>query len=858
MSTLPSGSPSPGMTRRGRGYLRVAPLAALLVKVAGRIGAPSCKDMMRRPRATATDAAMIDARGSAKAARRNREALTQETPEGRVSSVAMPALALVAPGTAVREWTSGITGQWTPWVVGAVIAVVCMIIAVARLRRRRKARRAAELAWSRRGVISWNHVRKAGDLTGFQPGLLSTGQKPLPQLAVRIPDPALESPAWLNAGVTVHHDTTRATGQSAPIISSESESSLGWMSVGGSVSSLTYRMKGLPINPKAEPKAPQPKVVAEAQMLTSHSIERPADSAVHPSDAGSVPKHSADEAARSLVEAGEGAFVPVPGNSFAEPAATVVVDTAEIGGEGRGTPNHDSTFVEAVSQSASGERIALALADAKRLLNMGRPGEAIAALQPVLSRPDITAETWTVCGWARWRMASNREDELENAREAAHAFEQALKIEPQRIDLLSRMIGRCNLLCAQQLNGQERENSLDQAVRALQDARISGQTDHSLDLELAGALYERAMVSPHLERASWLDRVQHLIDGMPAREILQQGWLQANTLWARADIVDSRTAQTLHERASALVQSQLPVLDDSQRDVWLTRLIDGERAHLQRIKGAARIIRLQQLQPAIQAQLDGASSIAPLLSWISVLGDWADSLQGAAAPAKLDETEALFARIQAMAPENSGELNFAHAYYLRLRARRELSRSGQDAALRQAEQLLERISADQLPQALVQMESAEIHLARARLAEGAAAEAHYAEAAALGAAASHAPENEARALSCALTALVALQSHRRDQSRVAPMRRLATRLLSLTPTDANALRLAACVHFFAGEHGQASEFCEAAWNAGALRSDILPIWQQADTLWAYQLGEPDRHPQWKRLHQRMRMANSTS
>jgi len=725
----------------------------------------------------------------------------------------------------------GIAEKWAPWLIGSVLAVLCLVVVVARGRRRRKARRAAELAWSRRGVIGWSNVRKPG-LSGFQPETLSPGHRPLPQLSVRIPDPSAQSPAWLGAGVTVHHDTARA--------------------------SLTYHMKGLPVTPNAAPKALQPVAVAAPEMPEGQSVDPLAESVWHLSAVATAPRHVMDEPAREQDEAGERTYVSPPENLFGELATVTVENTASISTEAASESIDGDRAVEAASQFASSEQIATPLEEAKRLLALSRPRDAIAALQPLLSSSEMTGEAWMVCGWARWRMANDRGEELENARDAAHAFELALKAEPQRIELLSRMIGRCHMLCAQQSNGQERVNSLEQAVHALRHARIGGRGDRSIDLELADALYERAMVSPQLERASWLDRVQHLIDSLPAHEGIQQGWLQANTLWARAEIVDSRTAQTLHERAFALVQSYLPNLDDTHRDAWLTRLIDGERAHLQRISRAARVTRLHQLQPAIQVHLDGAASIAPLLSWISVLGDWADSLQGAAAAAKLDETEALFARIQTMVPESSGSLNFAKAYYMRLRAQRELSKSGQDAALRQAEQLLERISGEQVPLALVQMESAEIHLARARLAEGKVADAHYAEAAALGAAAAQAPENEARALSCALTALVALQSHRRDEARVATMRPLATRLLSLTPSDARALRLMAWVDFFSGEYGQASEFCNAAWNAGAHRSDILPIWQQADTLWARQLDEPDQHPQWKRLHQRMRMANSTS
>ncbi len=741
--------------------------------------------------------------------------------------------------------------RWLPSAAGGALALLCAGIAIYRWRKRRKHQLAEARARASRRLIGWDGVRKP-DLDMLQPALVSAARQSLPQLSVDIPSPSAEPPAWLRADVTVLHDTERAANQRDHAVHGEAESHLEWMLASSRLSSLTYRMKGLSAVPPAANETLE-RSASDASDATEVASSRLAQHFYTPG------MHPADEAAHDLAMAAQTAFLDRPSvgehriNSVA-PAAeadTAIADSSGV---------HAETVPSAARVMREGDKVADAVAEAKRLLTFGRPQDAITALRPALSSPAASGEAWSVAGWCWWRVANDQSGrELEGAREAAEAFTQALKVEPGRVDLLSRMIGRCHVMCAQHQAGAARVQSLDRAIESLQRARAERSVDRAVELELAGALYERAVVSPHMDRAAWLDRVQNLLDGLPLREEMQSVWLQANTLWARADIVDARTAQTLHARAFALVDSHLPTLDSEQRDTWLTRLIDGERAHLQHLKGASRITRLQQIQPGLQARLREVRSISPLLSWIGVLGDWAANLHGAAAVAKLGEAEALFGRIQALAPEDSASLNFAHAYYLRLRSQRELSTSAQDAALCEAEHLLERVSdGGDLPLPLVQLESAEIHLARARLAEGLAADTHYAKAASLGAAAARAPENETRALACALTALIALQSRHLDASRTPPMLALAARLLSLAPSDPDALRLSAQVHLFAGEHDQASAFCDAAWNAGARRGDVLPIWQQADALWARQLGESDRDPHWKRLHQRMRMANSTT
>lgn len=778
-----------------------------------------------------------------------------------------PAIGTSDTRTATDEWLGGNVEQWAPWVGGGILAGLCLYILMKRWRRHRERRRLEARALALRGHIGWSHVRTP-QLPAMRPEALVDARRLLPQLSVDVLPTSGEPPTWLDANLTMLHDTRRAAELACNAVHNEAASPLDWTLAPSPLSSLTYRLKGMPA---IRPVAPAAEEAAPSTGLAGHMAAHAAvvDDA-HPAEAAARELARAAHAALGVQAAQAVAPMPVDA-AVAHPAvarvdavsapvgpgdATVEVEAADAPAAMPATPIETAPDAPVVSAS---ERIAMAVNEGKRRLTNGRPQDAIAALLPVLHEPAATGEAWSVAGWSWWRLANDHGQALEGATQAARAFEQALKVEPGRVDLLSRMIGRCHVLRAQHQSGQDRVESLDDAVVALRRARAQTSHGRAVETELAGALYERAMVTAHAERASWLDRVQSLLDALQPHNDTQLVWLQANTLWARADVVDARAAQTLHARASALVVARLPHLDGEQGDAWLTRWVDGERAHLQRLNGAARITRLQQIQASIQPHLANVGSIAPLLSWIAVLGDWSGNLQGTAAIAKLDEADALFERIRQLAPKDSGGLHFAHAYYLRLRSGRERSRTAQDAALLQAERLLARIGSDELPLALVQLELAEIHLARARLSTGSASQGHFTQAASLGIAAARSPENEARALTCALIALVALQStNAADESRIAALRTLSRRLIELTPSSADALRLSAQVHLLSGEHGQASEFCNAAWTAGAHRNDVMPVWQQADALWARELGTPDHHPHWKRLHQRMRLANSTS
>ncbi|UNK47910.1 hypothetical protein MNR01_08895 [Lysobacter sp. S4-A87] len=521
-----------------------------------------------------------------------------------------------------------------------------------------------------------------------------------------------------------------------------------------------------------------------------------------------------------------------------------------------------SAPAEASTMDAS-ERVG----QAKHWLTADRPEQALSSLAPLLDGGDASGEAWTVAGWSWWRIARDRPDrQLEAAVQAASAFRNALRVEPDRANLLSRMIARCHQMQARRQTGTARLASLDEAI-AVYDRHLQGHTrDDAVLLEWAEALHERAAASPRDERAHWLDRSERVIDQRWGTTMSDAGepvqWLWINLMLARAELVDLRSAGVLQARGATLLHAGIARWDAPQRDAWLTRLIESERAYAQRLSGAARIARLQATQTGVEGPLAATRIVEPLLAWIGLLGDWSASLHGTAAQAKLNEAEALFARIEAISPEDGAQAQFAHAYYLRMRARREFGLTRWHT-LEQALTLLAGIAPGELPPALVDLEAAEIHLEQARLTEGVPQHSHLASAARLAETAAQAPENEARALLCALKALVAialspaqLPAEPRPQAAIR-MKQLASRLLDLAPNDADALQIVASVHLTSDEPRAASELCAAAWEAGAARADLMPIWRQADARWTSTLDPAGQDPHWKRLNQSMRMANTT-
>lgn len=755
---------------------------------------------------------------------------------GALNATAKPSTAIAPPsGRSDGHWWSTIASalDWWPLILAA--ALLLLLVA---LRNRRKARRERRAVAARDRAITWSQV-KAPDAQLAQDNVdFAYGKLPLPSVAVAIhmtpPAPASASPT----SAMLRHDPTRAADARLRAIGAVADAPLVLTgALPSCVSLVSYEHIGPPAQPTwAAPHrvdTPQPDDEAVISLIESEAVNedvRPVEGAlatVGGASSGPMPAPVGAEA---------------PPTIRRQPAAPVVITAP--------APTSSMDMSERVGQ-------------AKHWLTADRPEQALAALAPLLDGDTASGEAWTVAGWSWWRIGRDRPGrQLEAAGQAASAFRNALRVEPDRANLLSRMIARCHLLQAAHQIGAERLASLDEAI-AVYDRHLQGHTrDDAVLLEWAEALFERAAASPRGERTRWLDRSERVVEQRWGTTMTDAGepvqWLWINLLLARADLLDLRAAAAPHVRATTLLQAGIPRWDEAQRDAWLTRLIEAERAYAKRLSGAARISRLHATQASVEGWLDAARTVNPLLAWIGLLGDWAASLHGTAAQAKLNEAEALFARIEVISPDDGAQTRFARAYYLRLRARREFGLTRWHT-LDRARTLLAGIATGELPQALVDLETAEIHLDQARLTEGIPQQSHFASAARLAEAAAQAPENEARALLCALTALVAITQSAGSEATAPPpqMKALVNRLLELAPNDADALRVVASVHLASDEPQRACELCAAAWEAGAARADLLPVWREADARWAKSLDPAEQDPHRKRLHQGMRMASST-
>lgn len=528
---------------------------------------------------------------------------------------------------------------------------------------------------------------------------------------------------------------------------------------------------------------------------------------------------------------------PMPATTHHQPAATAPAKTVA------------SPTLEAIEAQ---------ITRSKRHLAADQPTAAIDALRPLLESSNATAEAWTVAGWSWWRIA--RDQSAQRAETAAHAvdaFSQAMAAEPERARMLHRAISRCYLLVAQGEIGAAREPWLDQALLALQQS-AEGKTPAvaSLVIDWANALLDRAATAAD-GGDDWLAKAEHLLRDFaaPREPDNEVDFLYAQVLLARAGLATPRAAESLYARSTALLRAGIERLSGDERDAWLAHLIDTERAHVARLRGAARIVHLKRLQGDLYEPLDRTQSIMPLLAWIRLLNDWAGYLNGPPAQSKQAEAEALFERIETLAPHDKGSIHFARAYFLRLRAQRELG-SRQLESLQDAEKLLHGIDSPDIEPALIAIELAEILLARGRLLDGVEGRVALGQAAAIAAGAADAlPVHAALALRCALAAELVIGDMAPPASvNVERLKSLAQRLVALDSTNGQVLAMVARVHLLDDQFLRACELCHAAWRTGAVASDVVSTWQLALSQWARRLSDPEREPLWTQHRRQQRMA----
>lgn len=499
-----------------------------------------------------------------------------------------------------------------------------------------------------------------------------------------------------------------------------------------------------------------------------------------------------------------------------------------------------------------------AVAEAKKLLTAGYPSKALDALAPALATSHATGEAWTVAGWCWWRTARDNGPDAEKAvMQAIQAFHRAIAAEPDREAMLGSALIRCHLFMAEHLRGDARAESLDAALRMMGNVSATRRNgDAKFVQEHANALYERAQLSAPEACAQQLEQAQQLLSGLPTKDI-DARWLMVTIALAQAQQMQGRAADTALARAAEALADTPADASQDTRDQWLARLIDVELLRIRPLKSAARLMRLRQLRDIYAPKLAEAHSILPLLSWIQVLREWASALSERPAREKLAEAETMFERIESLSPDDIGSVHFARAYYLRLRSAHESISAALDT-LEKADALLAKAQSPVLSRETISLERAEVALARAPLMDRSERQAALEQAVRYADVATSVDDgNLPRALSCAITARLArfeIVTPSASESR--ELADLAKRLLQAAPYDAQAMRLSARGEFTAGHAKAASELCEAAWDAGCRDVDLLRLWRESLHRLPDTLADAANDPQWKRLNQCTRLAQS--
>jgi len=499
------------------------------------------------------------------------------------------------------------------------------------------------------------------------------------------------------------------------------------------------------------------------------------------------------------------------------------------------------------------------VAEAKKLLTTGSAQKAIGVLADTLANPQASGEAWTVAGWCWWRMARDGEPNVvENAVRAIRAFHHAMAAEPDRAAMLGGALIRCHLFAAGHQQGPARAESLAAALRQM-EGRATKHDDTASVVEHAHALYEHALLASAEERKRELEWAEQKLTGLGDQALDNDArWLLGSVRLALAEGITGRVAATWLDGATEVLKRGLQEATPETRDNWLARLIDVERSRLPGMTAAARLMHLRQLRDAYEPALAQARSVPPLLSWIQVLREWATMLSHAPARQKLAEVEPLFEHIEALSPDDVDNVQFARAYYLRLRAAQEPNAVALDT-LAAADAMCARIGSPSVPTQTLALERAEVALARSGLLSGREQRDALDQAIRLSDSALSTPDaNRSLALICGINARLAKAAHATlANDDIPPLASLAQQLLEREPDDADALHLVAKCEFAGGDTVAAAWYCEAAWEAGCRHADLLRLWREALSRKPGAAGRAGEDPQWKRLNQCVRIAQST-
>lgn len=502
-----------------------------------------------------------------------------------------------------------------------------------------------------------------------------------------------------------------------------------------------------------------------------------------------------------------------------------------------------------------------AWAQARRLATQDRPREALELLRPHLDAA-APATAWAMAGWCAWKLAQGQRDRLPAAIEAAQAFDAALAADPSRRSALSRMIGRCHLLQADVDVPARRTAHLRQAVQAYAHGLAdSARPSHTGLLEWAGALAELARQAPPAERADWVKRLDQVLARGPDLATAAPAWcrLQARAAWLHA-ASDSSLAARNQAYAEAVAHQQrgyARIAEPARRERWLAESIEDERNYLATLSPAARRAGCRAMEAQLDRPLSEARSAAPWLAWIAVLTDEAKYLQGSAARQRLAQASAVFEHIAGLpaSDEERQRIAFARARHLRLRGGHEqgdLRRQALDEAAR----LLTGLRTSAFPAiAAVAVEQAEVALVQA--ADGHDAARYLREAIGHATVAADDAQMRIPAFQALLTALLVSQQVAAEPALAKRIGAVAQWLREAdAPASAQTLRLLAAAALAGDDVAEAARLSAAAWEAGAEREAVLPLWQRADAQWAHRLAEAERLG-WERQHRQLRLAVGT-
>ena len=344
--------------------------------------------------------------------------------------------------------------------------------------------------------------------------------------------------------------------------------------------------------------------------------------------------------------------------------------------------------------------------------------------------------------------------------------------------------------------------------------------------------------------------LEQALSNVSPKDSALSAWLRTQLSLLQIESAPKAQLQPLYTQLSALIQQQADQASTRCQPYWQARSIELDLAVAKRQTGAARLLRLRQMQAVLTAVLE--RNDAPVLrAWISVLTYWATCQLGQGALEKYTEAEAFCVRLQDIA----GESDNAQL----LRAKVLAQRAGVEACstriknLNAAQAILENLF-ERVP-------SGEIALAIAHTALVRGGDAQQPEQAKqiYSHALMHAflAESDPRWRSESLQLRLAIQLAYEKvpgSSIHDPIALTLVQTLESVPTPpAETMRRMAQTYLRNGEFARACELCDEAARVYPATDLLLETWQEATRQWAASLNHPEQHHIWQAAERKRRL-----